>query len=322
MGCMAVPGAAEQRVWARLPPGTRVALQGLSPSDLQTLLICLTRDRVGAITPAEVMRRRRADRFVQPAASDPQRLAATELHLWDRLPADVEGVELSPLAPLGTCSAVAPVSQNRIVTTSRTSEVVSDSTNALAVEAALRRGQLPPAADVHLATCQRQLRAQRFRPGMSAHFRLFALASSGRDTGSGRTEARLLLRHLRFWRHVLGHLIPSAAPKIAVTIWSHHVLAERFHDTVLPALAHDDDSADGLHVEVVQDPHRQRGRGYYAPAAIMITAQGRDGDTELGDGGFTTWTAQLTGNAKERCLVSCIATERLTDLVSHERSPF
>ena len=103
------------------------------------------------------------------------------------------------------------------------------------------------------------------------------------------------------------------------------MLAERFHDAVLPALGQDDDSADGPHVEVVQDPHRQRGRGYYTPAAIMITARGRDGagdgDTELGDGGFTTWTAQLTGNAKERCLVSCISTERLTTLLSHEHDP-
>jgi hypothetical protein len=40
------------------------------------------------------------------------------------------------------------------------------------------------------------------------------------------------------------------------------------------------------------------------------------GRTELGDGGLTTWTAQLTSNAKERCLVSCLATERLTSLIS------
>jgi hypothetical protein len=37
-------------------------------------------------------------------------------------------------------------------------------------------------------------------------------------------------------------------------------------------------------------------------------------EAELGDGGLTTWTAQLMHDAKERCLVSCIATERLTAL--------
>lgn len=37
-------------------------------------------------------------------------------------------------------------------------------------------------------------------------------------------------------------------------------------------------------------------------------------EIELGDGGGTTWTGQLMGNAKERCFVSCIATERLAAL--------
>ena len=45
---------------------------------------------------------------------------------------------------------------------------------------------------------------------------------------------------------------------------------------------------------------------------MRITAG--DGAIELGDGGLTTWTAQLIPDAKERCLVSCLATERLTVL--------
>jgi hypothetical protein len=43
-------------------------------------------------------------------------------------------------------------------------------------------------------------------------------------------------------------------------------------------------------------------------------AHGETADVELGDGGFTGWTAALMANAKERCLISCIATERLTQL--------
>jgi hypothetical protein len=39
---------------------------------------------------------------------------------------------------------------------------------------------------------------------------------------------------------------------------------------------------------------------------------------EIGDGGFTNWTAQLTADAKERCLISCVATERLTQLAQPE----
>ena len=134
--------------------------------------------------------------------------------MWQLLPADVAGVELSPVVPFGTCSAVAPVSQNRIVTTMRASEVLSDPTNALAVEAAARRRRR---SEVHLAAAHRVLRAQDFGGDASAHFRLFALVSSARDTGSGDTQARLLVRHLTYWRTVLAELAPAAAPRLHVT---------------------------------------------------------------------------------------------------------
>ena len=39
---------------------------------------------------------------------------------------------------------------------------------------------------------------------------------------------------------------------------------------------------------------------------------------EIGDGGFTDWTAQLNNDAKERCLTSCVSTERLAALTTQE----
>lgn len=50
-----------------------------------------------------------------------------------------------------------------------------------------RRGRksFPGRTGVCLAACHRQLRAQVFGPGVAAHFRLFALVSSARDSGSG-----------------------------------------------------------------------------------------------------------------------------------------
>ena len=61
---------------------------------------------------------------------------------------------------MGTCTSVGPVHENRIVSTVRSSEVVSDPCNVLALEAALRRRA--GADQVHLASCHRVLRAQRF----------------------------------------------------------------------------------------------------------------------------------------------------------------
>jgi hypothetical protein len=228
-----------------------------------------------------------------------------EVGLWRLLPDRFVGIELSPVGPVGSCAAVAPVSQNRVVTTTRLSEVVSDAANMLAIEAAVRRLEQPPDAQVHVAASHRLLRAQVFEPGAASHFRLFTLVSSARDTGSARTEAELLGHHLSFWTDVLATVAPHRRPQIELTVFDHPVIAARVADTILPA--HRSDV-----VGLVENPNRERGRGYYTGLALRLSADG--GATEIGDGGFTTWTAQLMGNAKERCLVSCIATERLTDL--------
>ncbi|WP_020390945.1 hypothetical protein [Kribbella catacumbae] len=233
---------------------------------------------------------------MRPSGVDPRALVKTQAMLWERLPERFAGVELSPLAPLGTCSAVATVDQNKIVSTIRGTEVASDPTNELAIEAAVRRraGQ----ARVDLAACQRVVRAQAVDgPGMFAHFELFALVSSARDTGSGRIEAEMLVDHLRFWHDVLGD-----EARLTFTTFAQSAVRERIDDTVRPALK----------AVFAEDPERDQGSNYYSGTALGIGA----GDAGLGDGGFTRWTAELLGDAKERCLISCVSTERLTAVLS------
>ncbi|MEV5960492.1 hypothetical protein AB0L70_01935 [Kribbella sp. NPDC051952] len=282
-----------ERFWAKLPEGSRDALvDGLSPSELQSVLLDVSRERAAKVTPARLLQRWQQDRFVRPSPVDPRRLVKTQQLLWDRLPEKFTGVQLSPVTPLGTCSAVANINQHQVLSTIRGTEVASDPTNELAIEAAVRRraGQ----ARVDLATCQRVVRAQPVDgPGMTAHFELFVLVSSARDTGSGRTEAELLIDHLRFWHDVLGD-----GADLAFTMFTPSAVRERIDDTVRPALK----------VDLKEDAERTKSATYYTGTAIDI---GRDGEG-LGDGGFTTWTADLLGDQKERCLTSCISTERLT----------
>ncbi len=156
--------AATHRVWTALGQQTRRMLEdSLSPSDLQTVLLAVARTRAAKATPSRVLHRRRENRFVHPATVDPRIVAPLEARLWWLLPTDVTGLDLSPVAPLGTCSALGPVDQNRILSTVRGTEVVSDPTNVLAVEAALRRlDRAGPAA--HLAACHRVLPCNRFHP--------------------------------------------------------------------------------------------------------------------------------------------------------------
>lgn len=265
---------ATERVWAELPEGARsVLVDTLSPTDLQTLLLDLVRDRASRVEPARLVRRWTEDRFVAPAEADPRRLAALVARAWEMLPAEFAGVELAPVTPLGTCAAVAEVDQHRIVSTVRGGEVVSDPTNVLALEAARRRRAT--ADDIHLAAHHRVLRAQRFAPGLAQHFGLFALVSSGRDRGSLATELDFLGRHLSAWRTLLDGTVGAEGWSVAY----------------------------------------QTGAPYYAGLRFTIVARTPTGTLEIGDGGLTRWTARLRADAKERCLISCVSTERWLSLL-------
>lgn len=142
---------------------------------------------------------------------------------------------------------------------------------------------------------------------MFAHFQLFALVSSMRDRGSGRAEAEMLIDHLSFWQQALQGL--GLTPRLTFTTFRPTVVRDRLLDTVRPV------------VDVTEDPDRTKSAGYYDGTAIAIavatnTDTGEAGvNGELGDGGITQWTAMLLGDAKERCLTSCISTERLASLL-------
>jgi hypothetical protein len=119
-----------------------------------------------------------------------------------------------------------------------------------------------------LAACHRVVRAQRFKgPGLSQHFRIFALVSSERDRGSGTTEAGMLIKHVGFWERALGELLPNRRAVIEFSAFDSPVLLERFHDTVLPAL-----DLRPRTVVIEEHPERQRARGYYSAGAIRLTA--------------------------------------------------
>lgn len=299
-----------ERVWRNLSAAARSTLESeLAPADLRTLQIDLARTRAAKATPASLMRRWAQDRFVAPATTDQRLAARIEGRLWELLPSQFVAVELSPVVPVGTCSAVARVDQNRIVSTARGTEVVSDPTNALALEAAWRRRRRP-ADRIDLATAHRVLRAQTFEtPAASAHFRLFALVSSSRDRGSAGSEAEMLLDHVGFWQAALADLLPHRRSVVKYTLFAASALADRIVDTVRPAL---DPHAV---TEFTEDSERTRAAGYYSPAAIEIAAEVEGAEVDLGDGGFVDWTAQFLENAKERCLVSCLSTTRVAALM-------
>lgn len=252
-------------------------LAGLSGSDLTSFLLALSRRRAQALSGPDVLRQYRTDRFVAPSSVPFSVLRAAEDRLLAALPPSFSVLGLAPVAPLGTCSAVALMDQNNVVSTMRGTEVAADPTNALALEAALLRQSGPD--DIRLAAVQRVVRAQMFSgAGRFAHFSLFAAVSAGRDRGSLAFEREHFAEHVAFLRAACGDV--------------------EFRVTVL------DPRFEVLRGDLPADPTRRT--GYYKGLCFKVF---RDG-VEIGDGGFVDWTARLTGNRKERLLISGIGVDR------------
>src|SRR5438270_6401014 len=92
--------------------GTVEQLAALSGSDFTSVMLEVARRRAARETPASVLRRYEQDRFVRPGQVPPMALRRAEDALLGGLPEDVEVVSLAPLVPLGTHSALGPVSQD------------------------------------------------------------------------------------------------------------------------------------------------------------------------------------------------------------------
>lgn len=283
-------------------PQALAALQSLPGAELTSALLELFDRRARARTPADVLRQYERDTFTPPAALDLRLLLRAELRLLDAA-AGFEAIELSPLAPLATSSAVAPTSQNRVVSSIRGTEVVSDSTNVMALECArrLRRDRERP---VRLVTCQRVVRAQEIPklPGYAHHFKLFALATAGLEQ---RDHAFVVAALLEQIRAVVSGLRALAADGFRLAVAAVRVLAtpERagLADRIAAALAGE--------VEVVRGPLTHR---YYAGLRYQVDVAGPDGAVlPLADGGAFDWVARLTANRRHVFVASGLGSQLL-----------
>ncbi len=280
----------------------------LPGSDLTTLLLEVFRRRAERLSPADVLRRYRSDRFVAPATVDFAALRRTEDAMLGALPGGFETVVLAPVLPLGAHTAAAGVDPRNVVATIRATEVAADPTNGLALEAAVRRGELLRAAPrsaepVRLAASQRVTRAQVFSGPVSfAHFQLLGVVTAGRDTGAHEFESRYLAEHVRFAADGLAAL---GLDRVTIAVTCLNEPARR----ILAATSAEFAGRRG--VAVTEAPERESARAYYRDLCFKVLADRGGSALEVGDGGFVDWTAKLLGNAKERMLISGFGIERL-----------
>ena len=280
-------------------------LLALSPSETAPFLLDLARAQAERRGPRELLEQRERDMFVAPSLLDQRTLYA-----FDELALDAarefEALQLSPVAPLGVCSRLAPTSQDRTLSAARGLEVVSDPTNVLALECARRLADAPHET-VRLATVHQVLRAQALPPktGFSRHFRMFALAEAGPGRAEDGFEVEAIARHVALFGRVfdassaLGCSVPERRARIFHDE-RHAVAAERVRERL---------ARDLPQVELASERFES---SYYAGLRVLFGGTSTSGDhVPLADTGVFDWVARLTSNARQRFVASGLGIQLL-----------
>lgn len=265
-----------------------------SPSESRPAQLELARRQADARSPHDLVTQWSRDRSVRPAEVDQRDLLKLDA-LALQAAAGYEALQLSPVAPLGTNSVVAPTSQDRTLSTTRGTEVVSDPTNVLALEAAARLAA-EPSAEVRLCTVHQTLRMQPVgsAPGTSPHFRLFALADAGRALPDDGFEVGAVIRQLSAFDRLFdaceseGRELAGRRAIVRVST-TRSVLGDRVEEALRATLGH---------VAVVRE---ELDSTYYDGLRVGFGAHGRTGAFhEIADLGAFDWVARLTSNARHR----------------------
>jgi hypothetical protein len=140
---------------------------------------------------------------------------------------------------------------------------------------------------------------------MFPHFGLFGLVTAGRDTGSLGFERSALASQLEI---AIRGVAAATGRDVQIALTPLSDRGERIAAAVSAGLASVTPAG------VVTDRERQAGRGYYRDLCFKVSAYADGEPREVGDGGFTDWTARLTANQKERLLILGLSTDRLAAL--------
>jgi len=273
-------------------------------SELNTLLLELFRTRAKKVKPVELLRQFEKNRFASPSEVDTINFKELELRCLKL--AKNKGfvpITLSPLAPFGTCSVVAFVDQNNIVTALRGTEVVSDATNVFALLMAKELKKTKDNEPLKYAATHRHVRSQALsNPAFTAHFGIFCLATGGLDTGSFSFELDQLLDHVAIHFAVYSNEFDLSKERLLLKIFLKEK-NEIFQQKLKDRMKNMNDSM-VIQIERQVDPG-----DYYKLVQFKFFLVRNGQEINLSDGGFVDWTQKLIPNKKHRLIISGVGTE-------------
>lgn len=285
-------------------------LLALPKSDLNSLLLQLFQMQGDSRRPSELLTVFGNNRFCTPSKMDPVQYHTIESELLKLAKENgVEGVLLSPAAPLFSCSAFGCVNQNNVVSALRGVEILSDPSNMLAVLLAhrLKSGEADGQAPQHLCTTARALRGQAFPAieGYYSHFGLFCMVSAGKNAGRYHCEEALLAKHLQYYCKLFKG---NYSLELSVVVGKRSGCPDDFFDSMTEIFTSELPNA-----PITFDLEKEDNQ-YYKGINFKLYVDTPEGHVEVGDGGFVDWIQQMNGNKKGRCLISGIGLDRFMTL--------
>jgi hypothetical protein len=299
---------------AGIPDLSKILIDKLRLTELKSLLMYVFSEKTAKLSYSDVYREYKSNRFVRPSTVDLIQFMNLDKKIFSLLPSDFEAIALSSLAPLGSCSVLAGVPQNIIVTTSRNTEVTADATNVMALECAVRREKIllknsKSNQRIKLCTSHRHTRTQSVEDtNFTPHFTIIALCTGGRDEGNLLFEKETISEHIAFYLNIFQH--------IADLRYIRHINII-LHDYKVPG---NDEIIESIQNQIkgyekvkgIVKPDSDFGKNYYSQLRFTIEVTNDKNEVHMyADGGFTDWTAKILENKKERLMTSGIGTEYL-----------
>jgi hypothetical protein len=289
----------------------------LSFSELNTVLLEVFKAKTEKIKPSDFLYNYNTNRFVKPSNISPIELLELKVKILKiALTYNFTPIELSPVAVLGTCSAISKVNQNNIISALRGTEVLADATNSLALHICSLKKEKPNREHIYIGedlkycTLHRHIRAQKYNdPKSLPHFELFCLVTSGRDRGSYSFEKESIVDHINLYITLMNQITEVNNLKLQLIKTSGYTDTSGFTEGIKEHIINNLAKCIS-----VSEKHIISEKQYYQGIQFKLYLNYNNVDLEICDGGFVDWAQSLLQNKKEKMLISGLGVERLLSL--------
>jgi hypothetical protein len=280
-------------------------LARLSGTELNSLLLEVFNQQAGTITAPDLLKQYQLNRFVKPSDLPVLELRRLELDILEIIATQsFQLLELSPVAALGSCSAVAPADQKKIISALRGTEVLADATNSIALHIShLKKNKIrelqQPNDKLRFGTIQRHVRTQAIQgKGLTPHFKIGGLVTSGMDTGNYVFEKEAMVEHMAIMKKLYQDYYKVDHLSYRFVCRSgYNDPKELASQLKTYAIRHHPE------YEIEIDSNSGKEIGYYKGIQFKVIIGVKGRTFEIADGGFVDWTQQLLQNRKERLLI-------------------